>query len=235
MRSAQTLQGLHRLGPRPRFLLPSKALAVARIVLTFWQAFRQEFAERQLLFERFPQRDMASKPQTRKRRVRGAAGKAAVSVATGASWLALVAATTLGLGQVGRVRAEISGDHLTAEDGDLGEAYRLIVQSYSPEAVGADYFPGEHARPLGSVQRAITPEELKRGIAVDVVQIGNDAEPIEASPIVVAWIERGQPDLDFDGLEARPRSDTFYGVARSPLADLTSDQPARVVLKRHAV
>lgn len=166
----------------------------------------------------------------KKRRMRGPAGKAAVSVATGASWMALVAATTLGLGQVGRVRAEISADQPAADDGD---SYRLIVQSYAPEAVGADHLPGEHARPLGSVQRAITAEELRRGIAVDIVQIGDDAEPIEAAPIVVAWIERGHPDLDFDGLEARPRADVFYGVARSALDAPTAGGPARVVLRQH--
>lgn len=179
---------------------------------------------------------MAHRTQPKKRKVRGAAGKAAASVASGASWMALVAATTLGLGQVGRVRAEISGDplgdQLTAEDDDSA-AYRLIVQSYAPEAVGTDHLPGEHARPLGSIQRAITAEELQHGIAVDIVQIGNDAEPIEAAPIVVAWVERGQPDLDYDGLEARPRTDAFYGVARSALSKRTPDQPARVVLKRH--
>ena len=176
---------------------------------------------------------MPERLQTKRRRVRGAAGKAAASVATGASWLALVAATTLGLGQVGRVRAEISADQLTVDDGDVGDAYRLIVQSYSPEAVGADHLPGEHARPLGSTQRAITAEELRRGIAVDIVQIGNEAEPIEATPVVVAWIERGQPDLDFDGLEARPQSDAFYGVGHSLLSQPAPDQRARVVLKRH--
>lgn len=164
--------------------------------------------------------------------MRGAAGKAAASVATGASWLALVAATTIGLGKVGRVRAEISADQLTVDDGDSGDAYRLIVQSYAPEAVGADHLPGEHARPLGSLQRAITAEELRRGIAVDVVQIGDDAEPIEAAPIVVAWIERGQPDLDFDGREARPGSDAFYGISRSLLGQAVADQPARVILRR---
>ncbi len=177
---------------------------------------------------------MSRRAQPQKRRPRIAAGKAAVSVATGASWLALVAATTLGLGQVGRVRAEISADQLAVDDGDAGQAYRLIVQSYSPEAVGADHLPGEHARPLASTQRAITPEELQRGVAVDIVQISDDAEPIEAAPIVVAWIERGQPDLDFDGLEARPRADTFYGVGRSSLPELDPGNPARVVLKRHS-
>ncbi len=176
---------------------------------------------------------MAHNAQPRKRRVRGAAGKAAASVATGASWLALVAATTLGLGQVGRVRAEISADPLTVDDGDSADAYRLIVQSYAPEAVGADHLPGEHARPLGSTQRAITAEELRRGIAVDIVQISDDAEPIEAAPIVIAWVERGQPDLDFDGREARPGSAAFYGVARSPL-NQPAPEPARVVLKRHS-
>jgi len=133
---------------------------------------------------------------------------------TGAvSWTALVAAT-LGLSSADLVRAEIASDGL-GSDG----AYRLVVQSYSAESLAADDLPGTYARPLGSMQRAVTAEELERGIAVDLVQI--DAAP--AAPIVVAWVEPGEPDLEYDALRARPSPGAHYGVG-SP--------GARVILRR---
>jgi len=140
--------------------------------------------------------------------------------ATGASWIALVAATTIGLGHVARVRAEIS-----AEPGsEVGpESYRLIVQSYAPKSVGADERPANHARPLASTQRAITAEELKKGVAVDIVQLGE--EQGLGSEVVIAWIELGAPDLEFDAMRARPSQDAFYGVGHGG---------ERVVLKRPA-
>jgi hypothetical protein len=139
--------------------------------------------------------------------------------ATGASWLALVAATTLGLGHVARVRTEIS-----AEPGSVvgPESYRLIVQSYAPKSVGDDQRPAVHARPLASTQRAITAEELQNGIAVDIVQLGEEQG---GSEVVVAWIELGAPDLEFDAMRARPAQDAFYGVGHGG---------ERVVLKRRA-
>jgi hypothetical protein len=159
------------------------------------------------------------------RRAQRVAVKAAASVAAGASWMALVAATTLGIGQFARVRAEISTGH-RLRSGDDGEgALRLIVQSYAPESVGADRLPAAFARPLGSVQRAVTADELRHGVFVDVVQL--DAEAQGHPPIVVAWVESGAPDLEFDALQARPAANAFYGVADRG----ADDGSARVVLQ----
>lgn len=47
----------------------------------------------------------------------------AATVAVGASWMALVAATTIGLGHLDRVRAEVSADTAALGNG----SYRLIV------------------------------------------------------------------------------------------------------------
>jgi hypothetical protein len=151
---------------------------------------------------------------------------AAASAAGGVSWLALVAATTLGIGQVDRVRAEISADPGVVGAEVDGDDYRLIVQSYTPESVGEDHLPAAHARPLASTQRAITAEELKKGVEVDIVQLGAETAP--ASSIVVAWIERGAPDLELDALTARPAADAVYGTGAQ------STESTRVVLRRRS-
>ncbi len=160
------------------------------------------------------------------------AKKAANVAAVGVSWMALVAATTLGLGPVGRVRAEISSDNgAVADDTDNVDAMRLIVQSYAAESVGADHLPGEFARPLGSIQRAITADELRRGIAVDILQVGEEAKLSPDGAVVVAWIEPGHPDLEYDALQARPGANAFYGMA--PSAQDASGH-TRVVLRRRS-
>jgi hypothetical protein len=162
------------------------------------------------------------------KRARGATGMVATA-AVGASWMALVAATTLGLGPVGRVRAEISSDQSVLSDDGDAEGMRLIVQSYAAESVGADHMPGEFARPLGSIQRAITADELRRGLAVDVVQVGADADFHPDGAVVVAWIERGHPDLEFDALQARPSVDAFYGASSR-----AAEGQARLVLRKRS-
>jgi hypothetical protein len=99
--------------------------------------------------------------------------------------------------------------------------------------MGADERPQAFAHPLASVQRAISAEELEKGVAVDIVQLGESASEDavarggERRPrVVVAWIERGAPDLDFDALQARPAPDAFYALA---VAD-----DARLVLRRRS-
>lgn len=146
----------------------------------------------------------------------------ASSAAVGASWMALVAATTIGLGQLDRVRAEVSADTATLGSSDR---YRLVVQSYSRESVGAGNMPGARQKPLASAQRSVTAEELSRGVAVDVLRLG---ESIDPSQIIVAWIEKGEANLEFDGAEARPAAGALYGSSESRL------DSARVVLKAHA-
>lgn len=136
------------------------------------------------------------------------------------SWVALLASTTLGISEIQRLRAEVSvGGQLRAEPS--GE-YRLIVQSYSRSAV-VDGVPVAHARPLASAQRSVTPEELQHGVAVDVVTVG---ERSNDESVIVAWVERGSADLDFDGRRARPGRDAYMGVARAERA------AAQIVLSR---
>ena len=87
-------------------------------------------------------------------RVSRAASVVATSAAVGASWMALVAATTMGLGHLDRVRAEVS-----APTGALGTGsarYRLVVQSYARESVPLGNMPSARQKPLASAQRAVT-------------------------------------------------------------------------------
>jgi hypothetical protein len=139
------------------------------------------------------------------------------------SWFALVAATTLGAGTVHHVRAAVSADTRTLVASEVG--YRLIVQSYAPESFGAGALPTVHARPLASTQRAVTREELARGIAVDVVGVTTS----DRAPVIVAWVERGKPNLEFDALRARPSQDAVYGVA---LGEDDPESATPVVLSR---
>lgn len=152
-------------------------------------------------------------------RVSRAATVVASSAAVGASWMALVAATTIGLGQLDRVRAEVSADTATLGSTDR---YRLVVQSYSRESVGAGAMPSARQKPLASAQRSVTAEELARGVAVDVLRLGESLDP---SQIIVAWVEKGEANLEFDGAEARPTAGALYGASESRL------DSARVVLK----
>ncbi|HZU82107.1 MAG TPA: hypothetical protein VE987_04285 [Polyangiaceae bacterium] len=129
-----------------------------------------------------------------------------VRQAAAGSWIALLAATTLG----------DAADTLSAEvhaDGLSEGAFRLIVQSYD---ASDGQVPGRDARPIGSVQRAVTADELKRGVHVDLVELRERAGATSGavSPLVVAWIEPGAPDLEFDGRTSRPAPGSVYGVVK---------------------
>jgi len=145
------------------------------------------------------------------------------SAAASASWIALLAATSLGAVSVERMRAEVSAQDLAAA---TSAGYRLIVQSYASKSVAANQLPGANHRPLASVQRAVTAEELAHGIAVDVLQIDGSGE--EQAPMIVAWIEHGAPDLELDALRARPSRGAVYGVGQS------SAGSAQIVLRQLA-
>jgi hypothetical protein len=126
--------------------------------------------------------------------------------------MTLVAATVLGAAEVQHLRAEVSTGGFELPSGGADE-YRLIVQSYSATDV-VDGVPAAYARPLGSAQRRVTPEELTRGIAIDLVDVGGD---VNRPPVVVAWFERGTANLDFDARRARPGRDAYIGVASGVL------------------
>jgi len=117
--------------------------------------------------------------------------------------MALLAAATLG------DAAETSRAEVRAEGLDEAASYRLVVQSYD---AGPRGLPSAKARPLGSMQRAVTAAELRRGVHVSLLEMRGDATSDDTT--VVAWIEAGEPDLEFDAREARPTRGSVYGVAR---------------------
>jgi hypothetical protein len=126
--------------------------------------------------------------------------------AAAGSWLALLAATTVG-DAVATLRAEVRAEGLSGD-----AAYRLVVQSYD---VSDGVLPGHDVRPVGSVQRAVTAGELRQGVSVDLLELRADATtPHTGAPVVVAWIEAGQPNLEFDGRMARPAPGSVYGVVK---------------------
>jgi hypothetical protein len=120
----------------------------------------------------------------------------------------LLAASTLG-GAAGTLRAEVRADGL--RDG----AYRLVVQSYD----AANGVPGRDAKPVGSLQRAVTADELRAGVRVSLLELRDReaTQPAADRPVVVAWIEAGEPDLEVDARAARPQPGSVYGVARRGL------------------
>jgi hypothetical protein len=154
------------------------------------------------------------------KRTRKTRSSVVTSAAAGASWMALLAVTSLGAVSVERMRAEVSIQDLAAA---TSAGYRLIVQSYSRDGIAAGQLPGSSHRPLASVQRAVTAEELARGVNVDVLQID---QAKAGDQVIVAWIEHGAPDLEFDALRARPGSSAVVGVAHP------SAGSAQIVLRR---
>jgi hypothetical protein len=125
--------------------------------------------------------------------------------AAAGSWLALLAATTLG-DAADTLRAEVRAQGLPSTG-----MYRLVVQSY--DATGHD------ARPVGSMQRSVSADELRQGVNVNLLELRqpmvNAAATAPANrPLVVAWIEAGEPDLEFDGRTARPSPGSVYGVVK---------------------
>ena len=126
--------------------------------------------------------------------------------AAAGSWMAFLAATTLG-DAADTLHAEVRAVGL-AEDA----AYRLVVQSYDATD---GRVPGRYARPVGSLQRAVTAAELRQGVHVDLLELRESAPAAVAdAPLVVAWIEAGEPNLEFDGRAARPAPGAMYGVAK---------------------
>jgi len=129
----------------------------------------------------------------------------------GRSWTALLAATTVGVAGASMVHADVQGDAAL----EAGRNYRLIVQSYE-HAEGSELTA--KARPLASAQRAVTAEELKTGVRVGLLELRqpgreSDGHAGRAKPVVLAWVEEGRPDLELDGLRARPQPGSLLGTA----------------------
>jgi hypothetical protein len=118
-----------------------------------------------------------------------------------ASWTALLADTSGELSGLGRRRVRVRQP--VSSRASNHEGLRLVVQSYRERDVLAGR-PIPYARPLASTQRAVSADQLRFGVQLDLVHF-EDAEDAQVEEVVViAWAEVGEPDLDFDGLEARP-------------------------------
>ena len=127
------------------------------------------------------------------------------------SWMALVAAATLGIEGADSVFAEVRADARVASS--VEGAQRLVVQTYDkPPSVGG--------RPIGSAQRSVTPDELQRGVRVELVELRGHEEPTDTDGrIVVAWLEPTSEELEFDGRRARPGASLVTGIARADGGD----------------
>jgi hypothetical protein len=116
----------------------------------------------------------------------------------------LVAATTPGVGRASTVRAQVkaAGSLPASRTG----RYRLVVQTFDDDG---------DRRPIASVQTAVTAEELREGVEVKLLELrpGEVPSPPESEPVVVAWIEDGNPDLDLDARGARPRRGSLVGLS----------------------
>jgi hypothetical protein len=151
-------------------------------------------------------------------RARAAAASWQASVG---SWTSLLAATTLGVAGASTVHAEV---HAAGAELSEGRPYRLVVQSYDDAEDGLRL--SSRARPVASMQRAITPDELRRGVKVDLLELrqvapepatvsgaGDAARGNLARALVLAWVEEGKPDLEYDARRARPLPGSFVGEA----------------------
>lgn len=122
------------------------------------------------------------------------------SLPADSSWTALLAATEWGVSSLGRRHVCIR-HRLVPSEG----LHRLVVQCYR-ESDTFDGRPGRYARPLGSAQRSVSALELARGVQVDLVHFESEDED---DVVVVAWVEPGDTELEYDGLAARPGEDTI--------------------------
>lgn len=129
----------------------------------------------------------------------------AAELQDGTSWLSLVAATALGTAVVSQLRARVLADLGPGRS----EALRLILQSYAPSGLEVGGIPRHGARPLGSSQWLLESEELKAGVSVSLVHLGHAPETT-----LVAWVQAGGAELDFDARHARPPKGAWFGEAR---------------------
>lgn len=85
---------------------------------------------------------------------------------------------------------------------DIPEGHRLVVHEYTD---------GE-SRPIASAQRAVSGNALRRGLEIRMYRMA-PAPSTRARTRVVAWIEPGTADLDYDALKATPAHATWFGRA----------------------
>ncbi len=119
----------------------------------------------------------------------------------------------------GTMSPDTSADTVEAEvraDVAEGDLLRLVVQSYEDGS----------ARPVGSVQRAVTAHELRNGVHVHLVEL-RERGALRRKPRVVAWVESAALD-EFDGHGSKPAPGSLYGETRRDAKSV------RIVLDKRA-
>jgi hypothetical protein len=79
---------------------------------------------------------------------------------------------------------------------------RLVVQTFPDK---------KRSRPTSTTQRTVTADELRRGVHVDLIDLSGESS---SGDHVVAWVEKGEADLECDGGRARPSEKSLVGTAR---------------------
>ena len=112
--------------------------------------------------------------------------------------------------------------------------YRLVVQSFDAGAGTRPRLRRSAGRLVPAFRRR-PPELPARASTSASSSFRKTATGAKSEGAVVAWIEAGKPDLEFDGRTARPRPGSMVGLARrasgaSPGADSPHAQGRRVDL-----
>ena len=145
------------------------------------------------------------------------------------SWVALLAATSVDVDSVVPVNAEIRGELRLASAEETN--CRLVVQSYSACSFDGRGVPPTAVRPLGSLQRSVSASELRSGVRVQLLEVGPEPS-VNSRSVLVAWVEPGLPNLDFDGLMARPGPGAVVGMSFAAVG--ASGNRARIVVSSRA-
>ena len=142
------------------------------------------------------------------------------------TWMALLAGSTVGVEGVNEVRAEIrsSTGGVSWSEGPC----RLVVQAYPAGSFDARALPRHALRPCAAAQRSVSAAELERGVRVQLLQLAERASR-GGRAALLAWVEPGLPDLEFDGLTARPGPHAAIG--RSFGGSLDGGDDGRIVLE----
>lgn len=122
-----------------------------------------------------------------------------------ASWTALLAGVEWGLETVGHRVVVQRAASPQAPQGSL----RLVVQSYPAKDLYGCW-PRSNARPIACATRLVNAVELERGVELKLMHFERDLAPIA----VVAWTEPGDPELELEGLQARPSQDACLAAVR---------------------
>lgn len=137
-----------------------------------------------------------------------------------ASWLALLASTTLGANST-TLLAQVQLDKSERALRDAGPQ-RLVVQVYAGKPADLS----EESKPTSSAQRAVTLRQLQKGVSVPLVETKISGVPTTARRLtVVAWVEPGDANLELDALNARPPVGKPMGTA------LLADENASVCVR----